>query len=298
MESFSDIELRHLRYFRAVAEELHFRRAAARLHLSQPSLSHAIGQFEERLGCELVDRSDRRRIRLTNAGETMLAHVRELEDQLAFALRDVRAIAAAEVGILRIGYNDGEPVAQNPSRLRGALRGAAITVSFRRLPWGEEASALRRGDVDVLLARLPIDETGLRKQVLFEEPLMLCVATTHPISSRRRVRASELRKLPMVIPQGGDDTWRRFWRGIPDDGDTNAGPVVRSPEETFDVVSAGAGACLVPASMVVEGAADAVCFLPVTGLPASQLALLWRGRQTRPVRQLIDALSSLFESQD
>jgi DNA-binding transcriptional LysR family regulator len=86
-----DIELRHLRYFIAVAEECHFGRAASRLLLSQPALSYAIAQLEDRLQCNLVDRANRKRIVVTPAGLMLLDHARKIEELVVRSLAEVRA---------------------------------------------------------------------------------------------------------------------------------------------------------------------------------------------------------------
>ena len=290
--SLRDIELRHLRYFIAVGEERHFGRAARRVFISQPSLSYAISQLEDRLGCSLVDRSDRRRLTLTPSGEALLTYARELDAQVDAALRAVQETERSRGRQLRVGYNDGEPIAQRPSALRIAMREAALTASFRRLDWGAEATTLRRRTVDVLLARLPIDTVGLEVEVIQTEPRKLCVRRGHPFARRRTVKVEDLKMLPMVRPVGGSDEWQAFWRGVPV-GEGLDGPEVHSPEETFDVVASGKVGCLVPSSMIVEGDRGAVQYLSVDGLEPSQLAVVWRGKATGDVRAFVAAVRSL-----
>lgn len=295
MTALGDIELRHLRYFTAVGEERHFGRAARRVFISQPSLSYAISQLEDRLGCKLIDRSDRRRLTLTPSGEALLAYARELDAQVAAALRAVQQTEQPSARQLRIGYNDGEPVAQRPSELRVAMKGAKLTASFRRLDWGAEATTLRRRTVDVLLARLPIDTAGLEVEIIHTEPRKLCVSRDHPFARRRTVTVEDLMKLPMVRPVGGSAEWQAFWRGIPL-GEGVDGPEVHSPEETFDVVGAGKAGCLVPSSMIVEGDKSAVRYVAVDGLEPSRLAVVWRGRATADIRAFVAAVRSLVAS--
>ncbi len=293
MAALHDVELRHLRAFVALAEERHFGRAARRRFVSQPALSQTIAQLEDRLGCALVDRADRRRVALTAAGESLLAHARELDALVEAALRDVAAGGRAAASQLRVGYNDGEPLAQRPAALRDAVGGAGLTVSFRRLPWGREAEALRRREVDALLARLPLDGAGLSVLVVHREPLRLVVSRRHALARRRRVARAELARLPMVRPLGGSPAWRAFWRGVADGAGVD-GPEVSSPEETFDVVAAGRAACLVPASMLRGPHAGAVRSLAVDGLPPSELAVVWRGAPRPPIDAFIEAVRGLL----
>jgi DNA-binding transcriptional LysR family regulator len=289
-----DVELRHLRYFIALGEERHFGRAARRVFVSQPSLSYAMSQLEERLGCTLIDRSDRRGLRLTPSGEALLAYAREIDRQVDAALRSVQETEQRRTRQLRIGYNDGEPIAQRPSALRSAMRDAALTASFRRLDWGAEATTLRRRAVDVLLARLPIDTAGLEVEVIHTEALKLCVRRDHAIATRRRIKRTDLATLPMVRPVGGSAEWQAFWRGVPV-GEGIDGPEVHSPEETFDVVAAGKAGCLVPTSMIVEGDRSAVRYVAVAGLEPSQLAVVWRGRATTDIKAFVAAVRLLAQ---
>ena len=293
MATWRDIELRHLRYFIALGEELHFGRAAKRLYLSQPSLSYAMSQLEERLGSALIDRSNRRRLRLTPAGEALLAYARELDTQVEAAFMAVQRLSAAQGQQLRVGYNDGEPLAQRPSVLRDAMADASLTVSFRRLAWGAESAMVRRGEVDVLLARLPIDSGGLRVDVVHTEPRCLCLQTRHPLARRRSLRAADLLDIPMVRPIGGSPAWREYWRGIPD-GSGLDGPEVHSPEETFDIVASGRAGCLVPRSMAVEGDLP-VRFIPVKGIEPSELAVVWKGKGNKQIRRFAEVVRALVD---
>ncbi len=126
-----------------MAQDRHFGRAAQRLFIAQTSLSYAIRQLEQRLGVTLVDRSDRRAFGLTSAGETFLAYAREVTQALALAVTATQAAGRNQQRQLRIGYNDGEPLARRPGALGAAVRQLAIDVTFQRLAWGGEGDAVR-----------------------------------------------------------------------------------------------------------------------------------------------------------
>lgn len=295
MDHLRAVELRHLRHFIAVAEQRHFGKAAERLFLSQPSLSHSIRQLETLLGVTLLDREDRRDVRVTPSGEALLAYAREFDAQLHAALRAVQAVESKHAQQIRIGYNDGEPLSQRPAALRSAMQAAGLPVAFRRLSWGEEALALRRGTVDVLLARLPIDLKGLRHEVILVEPRAVCLPAGHRLARRRVLRLADLRDVPIVVPVGGGQDWQHYWRGLPRPGDhlPLSGPEVHSPEETFDVVASGVAACFVPASMAPPGMVSPVRFVPVTDLEPSSLAVVWSGRPAAWLQALMSAATLL-----
>ena len=294
------IELRHLEYFVAVAEEAHFTRAAERLFIAQPSLSAAIAQLERRLGTTLVDRTDRRRLRLTTSGETLLAHAREVIAAVDGAIDATRAAARADATTLRLGYDDGEPLARRPGVLGAALRAAGIDVTFRRLPWGSEGAAVRAGEVDAALVRLPIDDRGLSVRVLGSEPRWVCVPAGHRLARRRSLRITDLRGVPVVVPTGGTPAWIDFWRGLPrpDGHRPPEGPATYGPEDTFDTVAAGGVICFVPASMVSTATSPELRFAPVDGLAPVETAVVWSRRRARPagLDRLAAAAADLLRS--
>ena len=292
------IELRHLRYFVAVAENRHFGRAAERLLVSQPSLSYSIKQLETRLGVELLARG-RRGISLTAPGETLLAYAREALGVVAEGLAETVATAESETEQLRVGYNDGEPLARRPGALRAIGREAGLSVTFRRLAWGTEVELLRSGAVDVLLGRLPLPTRGLRVERISCEARAVCVAADHRLARRRRVAKKDLARESIVMPVGGNREWVEFWRGCPyPDGSTPpAGPRVNDPLETFDVVASGRGICFVPTSMIPQEDAPDLVFLPVIDLEPVELAVVWKGRRKARIQVFVEAARRLTASE-
>jgi DNA-binding transcriptional LysR family regulator len=296
-----DIELRHLSYFVAVAEEAHFGRAAQRLFISQPSLSYSIRQLEERLGAQLLDRSDRRDLRLTNAGEAFLVHARDVLASVDRAVATVQALARQDRDQLNVGYNDGEPLARFPGLLGRSLRDANIDVAFRRLAWGTEADAVRDGIVDVVLTKLPIDAHGLVCEVLSSEPRLVCLRADHRLAQSTHLDLAALRDEPVVRPSGGTAEWVDFWRGEPrPDGTTPPdGPQTYGPEDTFDTVASGTAICFVPASMAQTVGGGLFRFVPVTDLAPVQTAVIWSEERTTPahLNSFLGAVRSLLSQQ-
>jgi DNA-binding transcriptional LysR family regulator len=278
------IELRHFNYFIAVAEEAHFGRAALRLFISQPSLSFAIQQLEDRLGAKLIDRSNRRDVQITNAGETLLAYAREVLASAETAVSATQAAARQDSNQLRVGYCDGESLARHPGLLGAATKTMDVTLTFQRLIWGTEGDAVRSGKVDVLLAKLPIDVRGLRVEVLACEPRLACLRADHRLANRKQIKLAALRGEPTVCPIGGTSQWVDFWRALPrPDGHTPPdGPQTFGPEETLDAVASGAAICFVPASMIPTVTGDNFRFVPVTDLAPVETAVLWSSHRARP----------------
>src|SRR5579875_3121175 len=199
------MELRQLRYFVAVAEELHFRRAAARLHVSQPPLSQQIAALERELGHRLLDRT-RRRVALTAAGESFLRDARLMLAELDVAVSSARAIAAGQSGVLRVTFVGSALVSTVPAsvqRFRRARPG--VEVGLRERSTVEGLRALRTGAVDVALVRPPIEpDEQLRTTAVLRERTVAALPEHHPLAQLRRVPLRRLAGQPLVMfPRAG-----------------------------------------------------------------------------------------------
>jgi DNA-binding transcriptional LysR family regulator len=196
------MELRHLRYFVAVAEELHFGRGAARLRVAQPALSQQIKQLERELGVELLART-KRRVALTEPGRLFLPEARRTLAQAAAAVDVARRAAAGEVGRLRIGYVDAALWGILPTIL-GAFRERhpAVRLALQeRLP-AQQAAALRQGVIDVGIAPPPRSPTGIDTMPVSEERVVLALPATHPLAAEPEVALTELAHEPWVLVPG------------------------------------------------------------------------------------------------
>jgi DNA-binding transcriptional LysR family regulator len=294
----SAIELRHFIYFIAVAEEAHFGRAALRLFISQPSLSFAIQQLEERIGAKLIERSNRRQIKVTNAGETLLAYAREALVSAQSAVEATQAAARQDRKQFRIGYCDGESLARHPGLLGAATQTIDVTLTFQRLAWGTEGESVRSGRVDALLAKLPIDTRGLRIEILASEPRLVCLLKSHRLAKRKQINLAALRGEPTIRPVGGTPEWADYWRGLPrPDGHMPPdGPQTFSPEDTLNAVASGSAICFIPASMISTIPGDRFRFVPVTDLAPIETAVFWSAKRARPMGldQFINAVRQLL----
>jgi DNA-binding transcriptional LysR family regulator len=195
------MELRHLRYFQAVAEELSFSRAAKRLHVAQPALSRAIKQLEHNVGADVLERS-RHYVRLTPAGAVLLREIAALLQQVEEVVRRVRRTAAGEEGELRLGYI-GPPTQPFLGRLLHDYRKRYPLVSIHleeRTPervW----EMVARGRLSAALTRpvLAHEALGLRTILLREERLGIVVPVDHPLAKRRFVPWTTLAREPLVV---------------------------------------------------------------------------------------------------
>ena len=199
-----DADLRLLRYFVAVAEELHFTRAAARLHLAQQPLSAAIRRLEADLGVELFRRTTRR-VELTDAGRALLeparAALRAADDALAAA----RAAGHGIAGELNLGLSSGARYGLEPLFSALAERHPALHLHTRQDSAAPLLADVRQGRLDLAVtfgAHVPAD---LEHERLKDEPVVLAVAATHPLADRQTVALGELREETFALDVPGDN---------------------------------------------------------------------------------------------
>lgn len=194
------MELRALRYFVTVAEELHFGRAAERLHIAQPAVSQQIAGLERELGVRLLDRSSRR-VRLTAAGARVLDAARTA---LA-AAEHVRLAADPPAGTLRMGAAAGltARLEHGIDALRG--NGSPFDVVLVDLPLTARLNALRRGELDLVLARGEPAEPGIEAIPTWTEPLLAIVSARHPLAGRATLGPSDLIGTALRMPSRRHD---------------------------------------------------------------------------------------------
>jgi len=192
------VELRHLRYFIAVAEELNFRRAAERVHIDQTPLSRTVRDLEAQLGIALLVRSPRR-VELTPAGVKLLAHARMLFTRLERVKRVVRETGARYRAPLRVGVADG--MAQ--PRLSDCFVGwralaPDIPLEITEMPATELSAALRREEVDVGFSFGAPDDDAVAQEMAWAYPLEALLPPDHELATREVVQTSELLAFPMI----------------------------------------------------------------------------------------------------
>ena len=189
------MELRHLRYFVAVAEELHFTRAALRLNIAQPPLSQQIRALEAELGVQLFVRT-RRSVALTDAGQALLARARELLSVTQSLPQELQRVARGEVGLLRIGFSSTLPLTKVLRDVVADHRRTHpdVALNLREMHSQLQFDGLRRGELDVGLVRYnERAPEGIRLQELRRDPLRLALPATHRFARRKSVAIAECR---------------------------------------------------------------------------------------------------------
>jgi DNA-binding transcriptional LysR family regulator len=280
------VELRHLRAFTAVAEELHFGRAAARLHMAQPPLSQQIKHLERDLGVLLLERTTRQ-VRLTNAGAVFLEHARRVLIEADRARESVLLTEQGERGEIRVGLT-GVTTWRLLPRMTRAYRERYPLVRLELHPTvfsGAQVSALLDGRIDVGILRSPVPPP-LASRTLLDEALVAVLPEEHALAARPSVALADLAEENFVsypARQGSAlrDTAMRacasvgFWPRV-----------VQEAPDTYTVVAlvgAAVGVALLPASaerLQFEG----VVFRPVTGADVqAPIALAWRDGDPSPV---------------
>ena len=273
------MELRQLRYFVAVAEELHFRRAAARLHISQPPLSSQIRRLEEEMGCRLLVRT-RRRVELTPAGAAFLRDARALLGELEGAIDTARRIEAGQTGRLRVSFVGSALLSIVPvvvQRFRAARPG--IELELRERSTVEQLRALGTGTIDVGLVRPPIeDDPGLRVDVVMRERTLAALPADHALAALRRVPLARLAGEPFVLfPRAQAPGFHDLLIRSASVSGAPVRVVQYAPEmlTIIGLVAAGIGISLVPAS-VAALTLEGVTYRPVAGAPSSELVAVTR----------------------
>lgn len=245
------MELRHLRYFVAVAEERSFRRASMQLHISQPPLSRMIGQLEAQVGVQLLERTARG-VELTAAGHIFLEEARRALRVVSDAVDRSRRAARGEFGHLEIAYY-GSPIFGVLPRIVAAFRelNPQVTVDLYNLPKDKQIQALRDGWLDIGFARQYPNEPDVVCEEVVREPIVLATASSNPLAKRAVVPVVALREESMVVfprtsrPSFADEVLRICEQ-------SGFAPLIAKEAEDLlaclALVSAGFGVALVPIS--------------------------------------------------
>jgi DNA-binding transcriptional LysR family regulator len=289
------MELRHLRYFVAIGEELNFTRAAERLRIAQPPLSQQIRQLEEELGVTLLQRNSRP-LRLTGAGELLLARARALLADFEVAVADVRRIGRGQAGKLNVGFVGSAMFAGLPDMI-GAYREQYpdVELALDEMLAAEIADALQRRRIDVGFTRPPLlPESGVAQRVILEEPYVAALPRAHPLTASRAIALSELSDEAFVLYPARPEP---SVTGLIIAACQAAGFTPRLAQEVLHLqtaiglVAAGVGVSLVPEAVARAQGSRGVSYVPLTP-PAviGPLAIAWREEDVSPALQRFLAL--------
>lgn len=282
------MELHSLRYFVAVAEELHFGRAATRLHITQPALSRQIRGLEEELGIELLRRT-KRTVELTEAGTAFLVEVRKALQQVESAIHVAQRVARGEVGTLRIAFTPSAMHTVLPTILKQFRdRHPQVKLEMTELCTLDQVNTLRTETIDVGLLHPPIEAPSLNLYPLQGEKLVVALPQSHPLTKQKQLRLKSLATEPLILHP-------RYEGPVLYDQILNlcraAGfePHIVHEEVKHQtrvgLVAAGIGITFVPESVQQSGIAG-VSYCPLIGAaPELQLAIAWRPERMSPVLQ-------------
>ncbi|QMV19623.1 LysR family transcriptional regulator [Granulicella sp. 5B5] len=279
-----DIELRHLRYFIAVAEELHFGRAAIRLHLAQPPLSQQIRRLEELLGYPLFIRTSRS-VRLTQAGEVYLERARRLLLSAQRDLDEARAIAKGEVGSLHLGFVGSAVLTSLPAILRAYReRFPNVELHLNESFSSRVLEGLQSGNLDVGILRDADTADAIHVEPLFSEAFVAVVPAHHPLASRRSITPAALRDEPFIFyPRSAGS--RAYEKPLSLCEAHGFRPrIVQEATHWLTIlrlVGAGIGVSIAPVCVTQIDSAESVC-IPFRGVDVrSQVELAWRADSNR-----------------
>ncbi len=267
-----DLDLRKLRYFVAVADRLHFGRAADDLHIAQPVLSRQIRALEHDLGAPLLTR-DSHGVTLTDAGEQLLADAGPLLASADAARR--RVTLAARGGLrLMVGFRAGVAVA--PAIQQFAIQHPDVIVDVQRIEGDDQAVKLLDGRIDIGYVRLPIDETGLRVIPVYTEPRVAVLPTAHRLAGKEQITEADLAGEPLLWDS--DSSTQPTRRPHP-----NAGYLVRGVDETLEHVAAGRGISFLARSATVFYSHPNISYVPVSDVAHDQVCLAVAASRTSPL---------------
>ncbi|MFG2788680.1 LysR family transcriptional regulator [Streptomyces sp. NPDC048419] len=283
----ADVHVRDLRYFVAVAEELHFTRAAERLYVSQPALSKQIRALERQLGVELLHR-DRHGVALTAAGTALLPYARQVLDAWARGASAMEEARAALRSTLVVGMSTspgrGGLLPAIRSRFTAAHPEAAIRL--RQVSWEDPTAGLADGDADVAFVWLPLpDQERYGWTVVAEEPRHVALPESHPLAGRPAIDFTDLADEPFLALPETAGPLRDYWLALEErtGRPPRIGAEIASTEETYEALVAGLGVCLVADGNIPLLTLGGVVTRPVHGVAPSRYVLAWRQEDRRPL---------------
>ncbi|MFE5481139.1 LysR family transcriptional regulator [Streptomyces sp. NPDC056527] len=279
-----DLNLRRLRSFVTVAEELNFTRAAGKLFVAQQSLSKQISQLEAHIGTPLLQRTSRK-VELTPAGQAFLAAAREVLARFDQGVTEARSIGRGEQATLRVGFIAGAAL-ELTTHILGEFtrRHPEARVELHEFGFADPSAGLSSATTDVAFIRLPSSTHGLVTTPLFTEPCVAGVSTGHPLGSRERVCVQDLLDEPIAIGRTDDTLWQDFWTLASHRSSRSAHNLVEthSQSEEVQVVAAGMACSITPAAARRYSPHPGVRFVPIDDHPGSIVAVAHRSNQLTP----------------
>jgi DNA-binding transcriptional LysR family regulator len=286
-----DVHLRDLRYFLAVAQQLHFTRAAETLYLSQPALSKQIRALERQLRVTLFER-DRGTVRLTRAGAELVPYAERMLESWEGARR---SLSRASDCALVIGMHTSPGRGLLP-RVRALMVAScpAVELELRHVAWSDRTAGLSDRSTDAAFVWLPLPQPPYRWVTIAREPRLVALPNQHRLAARESVSMVDLLDEPFLALPASAGPLRDFWLAV-DDRDGHPVRIeaeINDTEETYEAVASGIGICLLAAGNAPIFARGDVTMLPVRDLSPSELVLAWNERHCPP---LLETFAGLCE---
>ena len=273
-----DLDLRKLRYFVAVAEELNYRRATERLHLAQPVLSRQIRALEKELHAQLFTR-DSKGTQLTDAGHQLLTDAAMvLANAEAAQLRVARA--ARGTVTFTVGFMPGLTVTE-PVRALGAAH-PEIGVEVLRTDWTNQVSVLHDGRADIGYVRMPVDLAGLQSLPLFTEARVAVLPTSHRLAGKEKVSIHDLADDHLLQHPDAVPEWQSVATELRN-GRRSTFVDARSVEVKLERVASGRGFSVLPESTASYYQRPDVAWMPITDIPDNEVRLAWVSARRSPL---------------
>ena len=279
------LELRDLRYFLAVAEELNFTRAAERLHLAQQALSSSIRNLEADLGVQLFTRSTRH-VALTAGGEALVGGARHVLESAAEALDEVKRVGTGQSGRLIVGFSTA---AGSVPKVRDIIRRfsqAAPDVDVRLVEhdFSDPTAGLASGGSQVAFMFNPLPDDRLEAITVFEDLRHVALPADHPLAQRDALTVADLSGLPWLRVPAPDSVWTRFWFRHPL-GEPQTGAEIRTADEWVPAIEAGRGVAFTMPTVMANFPNTQITTRPVTDLEPGGVLLAWRQGDRDPIVQ-------------
>ncbi|MCC5668690.1 LysR family transcriptional regulator [Nostoc sp. CHAB 5784] len=292
------MELRHLRYFIAVAEELHFSRAAERLHIAQPPLSQQIQQLEAQLGVELFQRKTKRQVQLTEAGQVFLQEAYQLLAQLQKAIELIQKTGRGEKGQLRIGFTSLVTYDLLPVILRRFREQfPEVELILQELTTTQQEQALQERCIHVGFAHPPLEDNTLNQECIQREALIVAMLETHPLAEQEKISVRSLVNENFIMFP------RHLGPGLYDQivslcQQGNFSPKVTQEaiqmQTIIGLVSAGMGIAIAPSSLQNLQRGGVVYRAVEEKTPLVETAIVWQQQDMTPVlREFLQVVRSI-----
>lgn len=285
----AEVTLRQMHYFVILSEELNYRRAAERLHITQPALSTSIKHLERQVGVTLFARNTREVVPTTE-GELWLPAVQDALEGAQRALNRVETLAGPDGAVLRVGYLVGTGADQLFTLIRAfESRYPRTTVEAVEYDFADPTAGLGGGSTDVALIRPPVDLPDHAMLVVDTEAWVTCLPVDHPLARRDEVAIDDLLQEPIICAPESAGLWRDYWMALECRG--AQAPTIGGVSPTYEteatLVSRGLGISFTTESMARLYQRPGITYVPITGRPPSYTALAWDPHRLTPAAEAL-----------